>query len=399
MKNLNLQIGAILIVAGTSIGAAILALPISSYSMGFLPSTALMITMWAVALFSSLIIAKINVYFGKSISIPLAAEKILGKKAEILASAAMLILLYALLVAYISGGAAILHKELGSMLNVKLYKPILAILLTVIFGSLVSYKLKAVDYSNRIMFVAKLMIFTVITIFIVDDVKIDHLSYVGNDNNLLPAILVFFTSFGFQLSIHAIVRYVGTDYITLRRVFILGTLIPLAIYILWQLIVLGVLPIDGANSFSIVNKAGGDLGVFVKALGERAGKVKLSPLISWFSLLAILTSLLGVAIGLFEYFMELFKYKHNNVGKFKSGLCTFALPLLFVLIYPEMFIESLTVAAAFLSLVAVVIPAMIVLKLYKIDRKKYKELFGSRIPIVIMLLIGVSIIVIKLYSL
>ena len=97
--------------------------------------------------------------------------------------------------------------------------------------------------------------------------------------------------------------------------------------------------------------------------------------------------------------MELLKYKHNASGKLKSGLLTFAIPLFFVLIYPQAFISALTIAAVFLSLVAVVIPAMIVLRIYKTDRKNYNKIFGSRVCITAMLLIGIAIIVTKLYLL
>ncbi len=393
MSNINSMIGAMLIVAGTSIGAGMLALPISTYSMGFLPSTILMIVMWCIALYSSLIIAKINAYFGKAISIPLAAKKILGKKIEVIASIAMLIMLYSLLVAYISGGASIVREELQ---KIEIYLPnkLISILLTLILALIVSYKIRAVDYVNRLMFLGKLIVFAVVIVFLADDINISYLSNIGGySSSVFSAVVLFFTAFGFHLSIHAIVCYVGTSYALLRRVFILGTLVPLLIYIVWQATTLGIIPLIGDNSFSSVSDSGCSLGTFIKALKYHAGNVSLVPFVSWFSLLAILTSLLGVAIGLFEYFIELKKYSHNFQGRIKASLWTFILPLILVLISPNIFIKALTIAGAFLSFLAIIIPALIVLKLAKIDKQGYRKLFASRLHIFAMLFIGVVIVV------
>ncbi len=51
---------------------------------------------------------------------------------------------------------------------------------------------------------------------------------------LVAALPVIFTSFGFHGSIPSIVRYVGIDLPSLRKVMIVGSTLPLALYIFWQ---------------------------------------------------------------------------------------------------------------------------------------------------------------------
>lgn len=48
-----------------------------------------------------------------------------------------------------------------------------------------------------------------------------------------------FTSFGFHGSVPSIVSYMNGDIRKLRRVFVIGSAIPLIAYIFWQLVTLG----------------------------------------------------------------------------------------------------------------------------------------------------------------
>lgn len=50
---------------------------------------------------------------------------------------------------------------------------------------------------------------------------------------------MIFTSFGFHGSVPSIVSYLNGDIRKLRRVFIIGSFIPLVAYIFWQLATLG----------------------------------------------------------------------------------------------------------------------------------------------------------------
>ncbi|STU59196.1 tyrosine-specific transporter [Klebsiella pneumoniae] len=71
----------------------------------------------------------------------------------------------------------------------------------------------------------------------------------------LSAIPVIFTSFGFHGSVPSIVSYLGGDIRKLRRVFIIGSFIPLVAYIFWQLATLG--SIDApAFTAMLANNAG-----------------------------------------------------------------------------------------------------------------------------------------------
>ena len=69
--------------------------------------------------------------------------------------------------------------------------------------------------------------------------KINLLSLPLEKGLALSAIPVIFTSFGFHGSVPSIVSYMNGDIRKLRRVFVIGSAIPLIAYLFWQLVTLG----------------------------------------------------------------------------------------------------------------------------------------------------------------
>lgn len=391
------QVSGIFIVSGTIIGAGMLALPISSYSIGFFPSSIIMFFMFFLAILSSLNIAKINLHFGQSLSIPMAARKVLGKYAEILTVSAKLLLLYSLLSAYISGSVSILHTELLEFYQIQFHKHYLTVIITGLLGLLIVSSFKTVDYFNRIGCFIMLVLFLLMAFLLFNKVEIKNLTSTTTSistYSISVVILLFFTSFGFQLSIHAISNYIGIEYKEIRRIFLIGTSIPLCLYIIWQIISLGSIPRLGPQSFSDIESAGGDIGTFVQILGSKISFVKFSSVVRLFTLLAIITSFIGVALGLLNYFMELLDYQDSLYNRFKSGILTFSVPLIIVLLYPQIFIKSLSIAASFLNFVSVIIPSLISLKLIY---EKNQTVFSSIIAPSTLLLSGLILLGLQIY--
>ena len=60
---MNKTLGAILLVSGTTIGAAMLALPVVTGLAGFIPTALLFILFWAFMLFTAFLILEVNLWF------------------------------------------------------------------------------------------------------------------------------------------------------------------------------------------------------------------------------------------------------------------------------------------------------------------------------------------------
>ncbi len=106
-------LGSTALVAGTTVGAGILALPAVTLPSGVVPSTVLLIAVWLYALVSGLLIAEVTLNTMRlegrpSNGLLAMVESTLGLLGARIAGGAYLFLHYALLVAYIASGGEIL---------------------------------------------------------------------------------------------------------------------------------------------------------------------------------------------------------------------------------------------------------------------------------------------------
>ncbi len=369
-------LGAIFIVAGTSIGGGMIAMPIASANVGFKYSILTMITVWAFMFLASLILLEISMHFKKGVSVSYAAQKYLGNTGRVVSSITLGCLFYALLAAYMTGGASILCQ----IFSVQEYHEFVLVALMLIVSGIVCSRTKTVDLFNRVLVSLMIFCFGVLIWNFMPYVKISFLNHQPSDmsSQLLLMIPLFFTSFGFHGSIPTIINYIGPDRQKLRFIFFIGSLIPLAVYSVWEMVSLGVISSD---QFLDIKNAPD----FVNSISEIVEWSHFPLIFQGFSCLAILTSFLGVGIALFNFIEEQIKTSSKGI----AGTLTFLPPLIFALFYPEGFIMALCYAAIALSLLAVIIPSLVALKMrtWKLYQKIGLSLF---------LFIGISIIVIDL---
>ncbi len=123
-NKLNHQPGSVLgstaLIAGTTVGAGILALPAVTLPSGIVPSTILLIAVWLYALVSGLLIAEVtlnamHVEGRQSVGMLAIVQKTLGKVGARIAGGAYLFMHYALLVAYITQGGEILVSAVAKV--------------------------------------------------------------------------------------------------------------------------------------------------------------------------------------------------------------------------------------------------------------------------------------------
>lgn len=97
--------GGSLIVAGTSIGAGMLALPVVTGPAGFVPSIAVLVACWAFMTITGLLFAELSLWLKSDANILSMAKRTLGKPGLIATWVLYLFLFYSLTIAYMVGGA------------------------------------------------------------------------------------------------------------------------------------------------------------------------------------------------------------------------------------------------------------------------------------------------------
>jgi len=389
----NKLIGSTFIIAGTTIGAGMLAQPIISAQYGFLTSFSLLIFMWIYMGIAALYTVELSLKAGEATTIPKLMHLHFGKFGGFVGSFCLLLLFYALLAAYISGASSILTPILS------LKTSFISMLYVLIFGLLVMSCIRAVDLVNRGLFIIKIILFLIVLIMLLDNVEFELLDYTPPITiYTLDALPLFIVLFGFHGSIPVLLSYLDNDLSAIRKSIFYGTLIPFILFTMWFVVTLGVIPMTGLHSFETISQAGNDLSTFIKTLNHYMRFPFLEIIIHAFTFLAITTSFLGVAIGLFDYFMEFFLHQNKMKNRLAAICLTFIIPLFFALFYPQGFVLALGYAGIALAMLAVIMPIMISFKLKPSYTSKDYVVFGGWTFRAFIFLIGLGIIFIELYK-
>ncbi|OGO92799.1 MAG: tyrosine-specific transport protein [Coxiella sp. RIFCSPHIGHO2_12_FULL_42_15] len=394
------QFGSILIIAGTTVGAGMLALPIISAGEGFPYAVIVLIALWALMLYGALLLLEVNLIFPHGASFSTLGRKTLGRPGQLITNLCMVLLFYCLTAAYISGGTDFLTVDFKQYLNLSLPRWASSLIFTVVLGGLVCWHTYAVDLANRALLTVKMIAFFSVTFLLIPHIDGSKLALQPDGSRFIfMCIPIFFTAFGFHGSIPSIVKYIGHEPNRLRRIFVLGSALPLVLYILWEMVTLGILPQQGPQSFSTVMQQNSSVEAFITLLGAIINKKYLNYGINFFTDIAMTTSFLGVTLGLFDFFADMVNAKQQALKRLGVGIMTFLPPLLFALFYPKGFIVALGYAAVPLALLATILPAFMAWR----TRAQYHENYpykvaGGGIGLSIMVLFGVTIIVLQILS-
>ncbi|EEW12326.1 aromatic amino acid transport family protein [Vibrio mimicus] len=379
-------LGSTLIIAGTTIGAGMLALPLASAGIGFSTSLIIMLGLWMLMAFTALLMVEIHQYAEKEATLHTLAKQILGDKGKWVATFAMLFLFYSLCAAYIAGGGAQFTQRISDFTGVAVEGSSGTLLFTLIVALVVTIGTGTVDRVNRVLFAGKMIAMVAVLFFLAPNVSHSYLLSMPIEQGLVvAAIPVIFTSFGFHGSIPAIVNYLDGDTPALRKAILIGSAIPLVIYIFWQLVTLGVV-----SQSALLDNMG--LTALIGVLSTTVHQSNLSNIIGVFADLALLTSFLGVSLGLFEFMGDSLRNKQGKMNRPLASVVTFLPPLIFALFYPQGFIMALGYAAIALAILAIFLPLVMVVKVRTQATNQHYQVMGGNIALTVTGLIGFLII-------
>jgi len=403
--NTNKLIGSIMIIIGTTVGAGMLALPMVGAASGFAWSSLLMIVAWAMSTISGLLVIEINLALpSHACSYSAMAEQTLGNWGKIITWFSYLFLLYAIITAYIIGASGFITDTFAPMLHVEIPSFIGAILFTIILGSAVYWSTQAVDNFNRVLITFKGLFLIAALVLIMPHIHITKLIPVASERSsqiayLWSAIPTFVCAFGFHFVIPSLRIYLGEKYNHLKIAVIVGTTVALLIYLWWMLAILGIIPLQGDNSFTSFagTVEASKPSAFINFLASIINNRWITNSIVWFSNIALTTSFLGVALGLFDFLAEGFKRKNNRFGRLQTFGLTFIPPLFFAIFYPKGFIIAIQYSSIFFVILALILPALMVYKLRK--NKKLKSLYQVKCGSITISLVAVFGIISAVFAL
>jgi tyrosine-specific transport protein len=348
------QFGGILLITGNAIGGGMLALPLATAQTGFLDSSLFLIVCWGIMLAGGLLILEVNLWFPPNSHLISMARATLGVPGEIIAWLCYLLLLYALLAAYMAGGSDFLQGILQKI-NLHFSTIVTTILFILCLGPIVYKGMHSVDLINRILMGGKLLIFFLLILFLFPFISVKQLAQ-GNNIHYLPnSLTIIITSFGFAAIIPSLRSYFHSNIKQLRQVIIFGSLIPLICYIFWNGAIMGVIPNHKLLTIAQSSQSASHL---TNTLSHLLNKNSIT-LFAWvFTSICLATSFLGVGISLSDFLLDGFALSQTKKHKFIVYLLTFLPPLIVVLFYPASFMLALNYAGIWCTVLLALLPAL-----------------------------------------
>ena len=351
------MLGSILLVVGTSIGAGMLALPVATAQLGFAGSLALLFSCWFVMTMGAFLILEVNLWMPQNSNLISMAKATIGPVGQGVAVVSYLLLLYSLISAYIAGGSDLFHNLLLSR-QIDIPSWLSATLFTLIFGTVVFLGIRAVDYVNRGLMFVKLSAYALLIALLFPFISSDNLMQ-GNFKQVssATAIMVTITSFGYATIIPSLRIYFAGDIRKLKKAILIGSLIPLICYILWDAAIMGLIPLQGDHGLIAILQSRTSTSDLVNTLSAAASSQSVTLFAKLFTSICVLTSFLGVSLCLTDFLADGLKYEKEGMSNVIISLLTFLPPFLIVLFFPGIFIRALEYAGILCVILLLLLPA------------------------------------------
>lgn len=336
--------GGILLVAGSCIGAGMLALPILTGLAGFFPALFLLLIAWAFMTYTGLLLVEINGRFSGQVNLLSMAQESLGPLARWICWFSYLFLFYSLLVAYTAVSGSIFSSVIHEFFHISLPHRAASLFFALFFGIFIYLGTRPVDLFNRLLMIGLALAYFGLIALGLPHVHLSQLLHSDLKYAILP-LPVLIISFGYQNMIPSLTAYLKGDLFRVRQTILGGSLLTLVIYIIWFLLVIGVVPFsEMQESYKKGEEA-------TRALRAILGSSWVSTFAEAFAFFAIVTSFLAQGLSLSHFIgdgLKIIPTRKNNVW-----LCLLAIapPALLSVIYPHIFFKALNFAGGICAVI------------------------------------------------
>ncbi|MCD6056379.1 MAG: tyrP 1 [Gammaproteobacteria bacterium] len=366
-KNMGKLIGGIFLIVGTSLGAAMLALPVATASSGFWSSSLLLLFCWIIMTLGALALLEVSLSLPENNNMISMAGETLGRTAQIIAWIVYLVLL-----------------GISISLNTN------ALIFTIVLGYIVYCDVTSVDRVNRAIMSIKFFALLLLIFSVVPQVKWENLNG-GESRHLFTVITVAITSFGYASIIPTLRTYFKGDTKRLKQAVLIGSLIPLVCYLAWDLVVIGAIP---SLLLAAIVHSPTPISNLSQAIVVQINMPLVTTLIRIFTSVCMFTSFLGVSLGLSDFLADGFRLPKEGINKIIVMALTFVPPLAMVLFKPDLFLRGLRYAGICCVILLVLLPAFMVWsgRYIKAAANMKPVLPGGKPVLLLMVVIGLGII-------
>jgi len=385
MRNLGHVVGGTLLIAATTIGVGMLGLPVATGPGGFVPATFVYILTWFFMLCTGLLLLEVCTWMPAEANLITMTHRLLGPIGKAVCWVVYLFLFFTAMIAHVSGGGSTLVDILNLSFGLAMPPNVAMVVYVLIFSPVVYMGTRSVDRFNLLMMTGVLITYVLFIVFSAGRVDIDLLKY-ADWSKAWPALPVLFTAFTYQLIIPTLMTYMDRDVKKVRLSIILGSSIPLIVYLIWELLILGIIPVDTL----IQAKARGETAVMpLKELLQNPWVFKIG---SCFAFLVLTTSYVALSLAFLDFVADGLKIEKKGIKKIALCMGIFFPPMIIAMLYPDIFITALEYAGGIsCALLFGLLPPVMVwvgryLKKYEHQNIQLPQLPGGKLVLTVLML-------------
>ena len=345
------------VVTGNLIGAGILGLPINTGLAGLVPALVGNVVMWLLMLTTAIVLSEQkSLTENENADLPTFFRAELGQVGKWITVVANMIILYGLLVAYLSGAGSILHSLFhGGSGDLFMLIFFLAATTLTLFGMAVIRK------GNAIFMLLLWVTFTILVFMVGDHMDTRRLAF--TDWGFLPVALpIMVTAFHFHNLIPSLCRSLDFDKKAIRKAMFTGTVIGLVMNVLWTFVVIGALPLN-SDGKSCIYYAFQNNEPATIPLSQMLHSPMFTICALLFALLAITTSYMANGTALKSFIRDLTSTHLGITNEWIVAALAFLPPLVITVLFPNLFLQALNIVGGVgINTIFGILPGILLIK-------------------------------------
>lgn len=388
-------LGGTLLIAGTTIGVGMLALPLTTGQGGFLPAVVIFVLAWIFMVSTGLLLLEVCTWMPKDANLISMAGRFFGNPGRGITWAVYLFFFFTVMIAHLAGGGCVIGEFSGGRIS-----PALSIIIyLLLFSPAIYLGARSVDHLNLALMSGLILSYIAFITIAANYVDFSLLTTM-RWSKMWMALPVLFTAFSYQMIIPTLVTYMKRDVKKVRMAIIIGTFIPLLIYLVWEFLILGIVPAEGAGSLAEAKNLGTNAVMPLRHVVSNSYLFTVGKIFAFFSMT---TSYIGLALSFVDFLADGLKVHKKGMMKLILCLLVFIPPTVVAIIYPDIFLSALSYAGGICVafLFGILPPLMVWVGRYykkKISIDHPYQLPGGRALLAVLILFGIFVLILEVGS-
>ncbi len=385
-------LGGTILIAATAIGVAMLALPISTGPGGFVPSFVVYLLCWAFMLCTGLLLLEVCAWMPPDSNLISMASRYLGRPGKIICWFVYLFLFETVMIAHITGGGNITSEILGGA-----FPPLICMVIYVLlFSPIVYLGTRAVDGINLCIFSGVIISYLWFIFVSYRYVNFSLLQY-QNWSKAWLALPIIFAAFTYQVIIPTLMTYMNRNIKRVRYAIFFGTSIPLVVYLIWQILILGIVPVEGPSGLLAAKAEGQNAINPLRHFLKSSAVFTIGKAFGFFTMTA---SYIALSLAFLDFLADGLKVKKIGVRKMVLCLTIFVPPTVISIWKPHLFLTALEYAGGVSCaiLFGLYPPLMVWVCRYKRHHIEQQQIPGGKPVLLLLILFVIAELCIELIS-